>query len=168
MTPGLWDMTITGVEGGVSSKKQTPYLEFSFIETDGESVHKDKFYLTPGALPRLKHLLLNAGINENTLSGTISAEQLFTISVGKSFHGKLSGREFLNKENEVKVAAEFGYAGFAEPTGTNSLKFNPNKDITKLSTNPENTSNDVATDSGALEMPSTVATDTEQTNDLPF
>lgn len=132
LTPGVYDLiTISGLELGTGTgDKKTPYAEFSFIADAGE--HKDKFYLTVKALPRLKHMLLACGVSNEVLSARMSADQLKAVSIGKHFRGRLNGREYINKKGEKAIASEFGFSGFAEPVGGTTVTFDAVKHISYL------------------------------------
>lgn len=128
--PGVHDFTISGMEFG-TSKNGNPYMEVTFLS--GDATHKDSFYLTPKALPRLQHLLRAAGVAESILTSRATTAQIKAASVGRQFHGLLGGREFINKENGISIAAEFGFRGFAQPMSEEcTLVFNASKHIQRV------------------------------------
>jgi hypothetical protein len=162
--PGEYEeFKISGVEFGVADNdKKTPYVNITV--NVGELQHTDKFYLTSKALPKLKHMLRNCGIDPALLETKMSTADFERIVIGRSFRGIMGGREFLNEEGQTRIAPQFPFRGFAEPVGSNNLKFDPAKHIERLK-NPNATSSQAGTeigmetDSNTLEAPA---------DDLPF
>lgn len=59
--PGMYMLSLVSVSLGVSSKKQSPYMEVTFKAVSknpayNDKLCKEKFYLSPKALPRVQYL----------------------------------------------------------------------------------------------------------------
>lgn len=160
--PGVYDFKISGMEFKTAeNEKKTPYVEITF--NTGNLQHTDKFYLTHKALPRLKHLLTQAGVDKDILSKDVTSDGLKKASMGKSFRGLLGGRQYLNNENKLRVAPEFPFQNFAEPLGGSTLVFDETKHIRLLDI-PTVIESSAGT---ALVMPS-VGQAKDSSDDLPF
>jgi len=109
---GVHDTTMTGTLFGESAKG-TPFVEITFVNEGGE--HLERFYTTKNALPRLKYLLIKAGIEKEALDKEIEEKQLEAMITGKKVRIRVGGREFKGKDGNVKIAKELSFAGFAEP-----------------------------------------------------
>lgn len=166
--PGVYpNMTITGMEFGVlENEKKTPYALVTVVADSKQ--HRERFFLSPKALPKLWYLLTTAGVSEDALSSKTTAETLARIAVGKQFHGRLNGREYINNKGERAIAAEFPFSGFAQPVSEEcTLTFDPTKNIKLLpTTGTDNSVGGGANDILALDTPSTGNGKSE--TDLPF
>lgn len=159
LSPGVYDLTITGMEFGLQeNEKATPYADVTVVASSGQ--HTDRFYLTPKALIRLKHLLLNAGVSETLLSGKVNAEQLVNASIGKKVRARLNGREYMSsKDNSIRVVAEFAFNNYAQPISEpNTLTFDASKHISRLNS----TSSITSTSNAVPELKMPVS------DDMPF
>lgn len=109
--PGYGVFTIVSTEFGTSSQKQTPFMEVTFKKDEDESTLKEKFYLSPGALPRIQYLL--SEFTGNKLNSEVSSEQLNMLLVGRKAKMVVDGEES-EKDGKIRTFATLRYAGFAE------------------------------------------------------
>jgi hypothetical protein len=160
LDPGVYDLTITGLEFGAEpNDKKTPYVDITVVAAQGQ--HTGRFYLTPLSLPRLKHILSKAGVPDTILSGKATSEQLQKAAVGKEFHGRLNGREYLTDKGVKRIAVEFAFSNYAQPINEPcTLVFDPAKHIKRL-----DTANNVST---TLSLNSELVLETPKTDDMPF
>lgn len=128
LTPGVYEMTITGVEFGESNNNKT-YVDITCVAAEGK--HTARFFLTAAALGRLMHLMINCGVPEKTLAGMLTSTQIEKLLVGKKFRGLLGGEERTKSDGSVVVYAGFGYTGFAQPLSATPFVFNENKHVRK-------------------------------------
>lgn len=158
LTPGVYELTITGLEFGTTANNPKPYMDVTVVAAEGK--HTSRFYFTEASLPRLKHLMVNCGVSEDAMSGKLTAMQLEKMLIGKKFRGLLSGEERL--KNGVKVVyAGFSWTDFAQPLTAVPFVFNEKKNVKRIKSDDSNsTTPDMDTET--MVAPST------NSDDLPF
>lgn len=158
LTPGVYELTITGTEFGESNNGKT-YVDITCVAQEGK--HVSRFFLTAAALGRLMHLMINCGVPEKTLSGMLTSAQIEKLLVGKKFRGLLGGEERMKNGSKV-VYTGFGYTGFAQPLSATPFVFNENKHISKLKSVEGGTS--ASSDLNSMDAPVT----SDVNGDMPF
>jgi len=146
---GVHETTISGVTFGESSKKGTPYAEVEFVDDSG-ATHSDRFYITPKALMRLKSLLINVGIDEDSISGELPDSQLVAMLTNKKVRILVGGREFISDSGETRIAKEFPFRGFSEsvsvPSSESTLAYSEDKHLKRLETSTATPNGEAASD----------------------
>ena len=132
---GIADVTITGAAFGESTVKKTPYVEVTTENATG-ATHSDQFYLSPGALPRLRHLLEDGlGYTSEQLDRDLTEDQMKALLVGKKVRLKFSGEEYVRKDQTIGMKTTLGFGNFAEniktPADKTALTFSEDRDIKK-------------------------------------
>ena len=145
ITPGISDVTISGIEGSNGDGK-SPYVMFNFTKMNTTQTASIKFFLSEAAskrsLEKIKHIATKVVTEEaiNAVSGNDAAtyaQNLSKLLVGKSLRIKFSGEEVQGKDGKNNwYKATIGLPSFAEKLGTtpSKLKFdaNNNYDMKKL------------------------------------
>ena len=131
---GINEVTITGTTFSSPDWSGKPYVDITFVGNTGELV--ERFYLSAAALPKLKHLLINLGIDDKKISSELEDKQLESMITGKKVRILVTGREYQGSDGEVKTAKQLGFTGFAElitvPKEKSKLVFKENKYIKKI------------------------------------
>ncbi len=161
--PGISVVKVTTITNGVSSQKQTPYLEFTVEDSHGAEL-KQQYYLSttvnPGkqksAWDISKNAILSLVAAANSLdeasakakmpnakSAEELAQKLAMLVVGKEFRLKVTGEEKISQKGTKYVASSFGNGVFCEsksiPETDSKLFFTADKNIKKLAIEPANT-----------------------------
>ena len=161
--PGISVVKTTGIITGVSSQKQTPYLEFTVEDSHGAEL-KQQYYLStvvnPGKqksawdISKNAILALVAASNNldeataktkmpNAKSAEELAQKLAILLTGKEFRLKITGEEKISQKGTKYVASSFGNGVFCESKtvseGDSKLFFNADKNVKKLAIEPANT-----------------------------
>ncbi len=138
LEPGIHDVKIQSIIGGVSTLKKTPYVEITFENAYGN--HRETFYFAKTgksqeiSLEKIKHLATKV-ISEDELNAISAADvneyaaKLNVALVNKSVRIKLSGEEEINtKTQKTFVNRKFNFYPWAEstavPLAQTKLKFN--------------------------------------------
>ena len=161
--PGISVVKTTRIITGVSSQKQTPYLEFTVEDSHGAEL-KQQYYLStvvnPGKqksawdISKNAILALVAASNNldeataktkmpNAKSAEELAQKLAILLTGKEFRLKITGEEKISQKGTKYVASSFGNGVFCESKtvseGDSKLFFNADKNVKKLAIEPANT-----------------------------
>lgn len=140
LEPGIHDVKVVSVIGGVSTLKKTPYVEITFENAYGN--HRETFYFAKTgksqeiSLEKIKHLATKM-ITEDELNAISAADvneyaaKLNVALVNKNVRIKLSGEEeWSTKNGKMFVKRQFNFYPWAEsaavPFGQTKLKFNKN------------------------------------------
>ncbi len=162
--PGIHVVKTTAITNGVSSQKQSPYLEITVEDSHGAEL-KQQYYLStvinPGkqksAWDISKNAILSLVASANNLdevsakakmpnakSAEELAQKLSVLLAGKEFKLKVVGEERISQKGTKYVASSFGRGVFCEAKSVSEdnskLFFSPEKNITKLDIEPANTS----------------------------
>jgi hypothetical protein len=161
--PGISVVKTTGIITGVSSQKQTPYLEFTVEDSHGAEL-KQQYYLStvvnPGKqksawdISKNAILALVAASNNldeataktkmpNAKSAEELAQKLAILLTGKEFRLKITGEEKISQKGTKYVASSFGNGVFCESKSVSEaeskLFFSADKNVKKLAIEPANT-----------------------------
>lgn len=134
---GIADTSITDVTFGESKQKKTPFVAVTTASENG-ALHTEEYYLSPKALPKLRHLLEEGlGLEGSQLDRDITEEQMKSMLVGKKVRLKFSGEEYIRKDSTLGIKVTIGFGNFAEnmkvPKERSALSFNEGRDIAKTS-----------------------------------
>jgi len=152
--PGISVVKVTSITNGLSSQKQSPYLEITVEEADGSEL-KQQYYLntvvgegkTKCAWDISKNAILSlvAAANNydevtaktkmpNAQNAEELASKLSLLLVGKDFKLKVIGEEKIAQSGKRYVASSFAQGVFCEPKTTNPSKlfFSEEKNIKRL------------------------------------
>lgn len=158
--PGISLVKTTTITTGVSSQKQTPYLEFTVEDSHGAEL-KQQYYLStvvnPGKqksawdISKNAILALVAASNNldeataktkmpNAKSAEELAQKLSILMTGKEFRLKVTGEEKISQKGTKYVASSFGNGVFCESKtiseADSKLYFSADKNIKKLAIEP--------------------------------
>ena len=158
--PGISVVKTTAITNGVSSQKQTPYLEFTVEDAHGAEL-KQQYYLSttvnPGkqksAWDISKNAILSLVAASNSLDEASAkskmpnaktaeelAQKLAILMTGKEFRLKVTGEEKISQKGTKYVASSFGNGVFCESKSVSEadskLFFNAEKNIKKLAIEP--------------------------------
>lgn len=161
--PGISVVKTTAITTGVSTQKQTPYLEFTVEDSHGAEL-KQQYYLSTTVNPGKQKsawdisknaiLALVAAANNldeitaktkmpNAKSAEELAQKLSILLTGKEFRLKVVGEEKISQKGTKYVASSFGNGVFCESKqvteADSKLFFNADKNIKKLAIEPANT-----------------------------
>lgn len=154
IAPGVHVVKVTNVTNGLSSQKQSPYLEFT-VEAANSAELKGQYYLStvvsPGktkcAWDISKNAILSLVASANKLDETTAkgkmpnaksaeelAQKLSILLTGKEFSLKVVGEEKISAKGTKYVASSFGQGVFCEAIDTtpSTLFFTPEKNIKRL------------------------------------
>lgn len=162
--PGISVVKTTAITNGVSSQKQTPYLEFTVEDAHGAEL-KQQYYLSttvnPGkqksAWDISKNAILSLVAASNSLDEASAkskmpnaktaeelAQKLAILMTGKEFRLKVTGEEKISQKGTKYVASSFGNGVFCESKSVSEaeskLFFSADKNVKKLAIEPANTS----------------------------
>ena len=162
--PGISIVKVTAITNGLSSQKQTPYLEFTVEDGHGAEL-KQQYYLStvvnPGkqksAWDISKNAILALVAASNNLDETTAktkmpnaksaeelAQKLAMLVIGKEFRLKVSGEEKISQKGTKYVASSFSNGVFCESKSItdadSKLFFNSDKNVKKLAIEPADTS----------------------------
>ncbi len=126
--PGVLRVVIKGWEKGESSGG-TPFIAVNMItklaeEENPDAVKDFKFYMTDASkstsMKKIKHIMTkvttNANINKEVANLDEFIALLNSFSANKELRVKFSGKEYINKNDDLKINAEIGLPNFAEAT----------------------------------------------------
>lgn len=153
IAPGIHAVKVTNVTNGLSSQKQSPYIEFT-VESEGAEL-KGQYYLStvvnPGkqksAWDISKNAILSLVASANKLDETTAktkmpnaksaeelASKLSVLLAGKEFELKVVGEEKISQKGTKYVASSFGQGVFCQAKGItpSTLFFNAEKNIKRL------------------------------------
>lgn len=158
--PGISLVKVTAITNGISTQKQTPYLEFTVEDAQGAEL-KQQYYLSttvnPGkqksAWDISKNAILSLVAAANSLDEASAkakmpnaktaeelAQKLSILLTGKEFRLKVVGEEKISQKGTKYVASSFGNGVFCEskqiPQADSKLFFNSEKNIKKLAIEP--------------------------------
>jgi len=161
--PGISVVKTTSITTGLSSQKQTPYLEFVVEDSHGAEL-KQQYYLStvvnPGKqksawdISKNAILALVAASNNfdeataktkmpNAKSAEELAQKLAILLTGKEFRLKITGEEKISQKGTKYVASSFGNGVFCESKSVSEadskLFFSADKNVKKLAIEPANT-----------------------------
>jgi len=161
--PGISLVKTTTITNGLSSQKQTPYLEITVEDAHGAEL-KQQYYLSttvnPGKQKSAWDISKNAilalvasamNLDEvsakakmpNVQSAEELAQKLAILMTGKEFRLKVVGEEKVSQKGTKYVASSFGNGVFCESKSINEadskLFFTAEKNIKKLAIEPANT-----------------------------
>jgi len=161
--PGISIVKLTAITNGLSSQKQTPYLEFTVEDSHGAEL-KQQYYLStvvnPGKqksawdISKNAILALVAASNNldevtaktkmpNAKSSEELAQKLAILLTGKEFRLKITGEEKISQKGTKYVASSFGNGVFCESKSVSEadskLFFSADKNVKKLAIEPANT-----------------------------
>jgi len=161
--PGISIVKVTAITNGLSSQKQTPYLEFTVEDNHGAEL-KQQYYLStvvnPGkqksAWDISKNAILALVAASNTLDEATAktkmpnaksaeelAQKLAMLVIGKEFRLKVNGEEKISQKGTKYVASSFSNGVFCESKSItdadSKLFFNSDKNVKKLAIEPANT-----------------------------
>jgi len=161
--PGISVVKTTAITTGVSSQKQTPYLEFVVEDSHGAEL-KQQYYLStvvnPGKqksawdISKNAILALVAASNNldeataktkmpNAKSAEELAQKLAILMTGKEFRLKVTGEEKISQKGTKYVASSFGNGVFCESKSVSEaeskLFFSADKNVKKLAIEPADT-----------------------------
>lgn len=161
--PGISVVKTTAITTGVSTQKQTPYLEFTVEDSHGAEL-KQQYYLSTTVNPGKQKsawdisknaiLALVAAANNldeitaktkmpNAKSAEELAQKLSILLTGKEFRLKVVGEEKISQKGTKYVASSFGNGVFCESKqvaeAESKLFFNADKNIKKLAIEPAST-----------------------------
>lgn len=164
--PGISVVKTTAIITGVSTQKQTPYLEFTVEDSHGAEL-KQQYYLSTTVNPGKQKsawdisknaiLALVAAANNldeitaktkmpNAKSAEELAQKLSILLTGKEFRLKVVGEEKISQKGTKYVASSFGNGVFCESKqvaeAESKLFFNADKNIKKLAIEPASTTTD--------------------------
>lgn len=173
--PGVSLVKTTNIITGVSTQKQTPYLEFTVEDSHGAEL-KQQYYLSttvnPGkqksAWDISKNAILALVAASNNLDETTAktkmpnaksaeelAQKLAILLTGKEFRLKVVGEEKISQKGTKYVASSFGNGVFCESKqvaeSESKLFFNADKNIKKLAIEPASTTTDATFSSPAAD-----------------
>jgi len=162
--PGISIVKLTAITNGLSSQKQTPYLEFTVEDSHGAEL-KQQYYLStvvnPGKqksawdISKNAILALVAASNNldevtaktkmpNVKSAEELAQKLAMLVIGKEFRLKVNGEEKISQKGTKYVASSFSNGVFCESKSItdadSKLFFNSDKNVKKLAIEPADTS----------------------------
>lgn len=162
--PGISIVKVTAITNGLSSQKQTPYLEFTVEDNHGAEL-KQQYYLStvvnPGKqksawdISKNAILALVAASNNldeataktkmpNAKSAEELAQKLAMLVIGKEFRLKVNGEEKISQKGTKYVASSFSNGVFCESKSItdadSKLFFNSDKNVKKLAIEPADTS----------------------------
>ena len=162
--PGISIVKVTAITNGLSTQKQTPYLEFTVEDNHGAEL-KQQYYLStvvnPGKqksawdISKNAILALVAASNSldeataktkmpNAKSAEELAQKLAMLVIGKEFRLKVNGEEKISQKGTKYVASSFSNGVFCESKSItdadSKLFFNSDKNVKKLAIEPANTS----------------------------
>lgn len=162
--PGIHLVKTVSITNGISTQKQTPYLEFTVENAHGAEL-KQQYYLSttvnPGkqrsAWDISKNAILSLVAAANSLDEASAkakmpnaktaeelAQKLSILMTGKEFRLKVVGEEKISQKGTKYVASSFGNGVFCESKSVSAeetkLFFSPEKNIKKLDIEPANTS----------------------------
>ena len=162
--PGISIVKVTAITNGLSSQKQTPYLEFTVEDGHGAEL-KQQYYLStvvnPGkqksAWDISKNAILALVAASNNLDETTAktkmpnaksaeelAQKLAMLVIGKEFRLKVNGEEKISQKGTKYVASSFSNGVFCESKSItdadSKLFFNSDKNVKKLAIEPADTS----------------------------
>ena len=158
--PGISIVKVTAITNGLSTQKQTPYLEFTVEDNHGAEL-KQQYYLStvvnPGKqksawdISKNAILALVAASNNldeataktkmpNAKSAEELAQKLAMLVIGKEFRLKINGEEKISQKGTKYVASSFGNGVFCESKAIaeadSKLFFNADKNVKKLAIEP--------------------------------
>ena len=158
--PGISIVKVTAITNGLSSQKQTPYLEFTVEDSHGAEL-KQQYYLStvvnPGKqksawdISKNAILALVAASNSldeataktkmpNAKSAEELAQKLAMLVIGKEFRLKVNGEEKISQKGTKYVASSFSNGVFCESKSIadadSKLFFNIDKNVKKLAIEP--------------------------------
>jgi hypothetical protein len=158
--PGISIVKLTAITNGLSSQKQTPYLEFTVEDNHGAEL-KQQYYLStvvnPGKqksawdISKNAILALVAASNNldevtaktkmpNVKSAEELAQKLAMLVIGKEFRLKVNGEEKISQKGTKYVASSFSNGVFCESKSItdadSKLFFNSDKNVKKLAIEP--------------------------------
>lgn len=158
--PGISIVKVTAITNGLSSQKQTPYLEFTVEDSHGAEL-KQQYYLStvvnPGKqksawdISKNAILALVAASNNldeataktkmpNAKSAEELAQKLAMLVIGKDFRLKVNGEEKISQKGTKYVASSFSNGVFCESKtiadADSKLFFNTDKNVKKLAIEP--------------------------------
>jgi hypothetical protein len=158
--PGISIVKVTAITNGLSSQKQTPYLEFTVEDNHGAEL-KQQYYLStvvnPGKqksawdISKNAILALVAASNSldeataktkmpNAKSAEELAQKLAMLVIGKEFRLKVNGEEKISQKGTKYVASSFSNGVFCESKSIadadSKLFFNIDKNVKKLAIEP--------------------------------
>jgi hypothetical protein len=158
--PGISIVKVTAITNGLSSQKQTPYLEFTVEDSHGAEL-KQQYYLStvvnPGKqksawdISKNAILALVAASNNldeataktkmpNAKSAEELAQKLAMLVIGKDFRLKVNGEEKISQKGTKYVASSFSNGVFCESKSIadadSKLFFNIDKNVKKLAIEP--------------------------------
>jgi hypothetical protein len=161
--PGISIVKVTAITNGVSTQKQTPYLEFTVEDSHGAEL-KQQYYLStvvnPGkqksAWDISKNAILALVAASNSLDETTAktkmpnaktaeelAQKLAILLTGKEFRLKVIGEEKVSQKGTKYVASSFSNGVFCESKqvaeSDSKLFFSAEKNIKKLAIEPATT-----------------------------
>ena len=173
--PGICIAKVTSITNGLSTQKQTPYLEFTVEDNHGAEL-KQQYYLStvvnPGKqksawdISKNAILALVAASNNldeataktkmpNAKSAEELAQKLAMLVISKEFRLKVNGEEKISQKGTKYVASSFGNGVFCESKAIaeadSKLFFNADKNIKKLAIEPANTTADTTFSSPAAD-----------------
>jgi hypothetical protein len=149
LKPGVHDnVFVTGVVYFTPEGK-SPYMEVTFVKEDGSGQHKEKLYMSEGAMPyslsKIKDLLI-ATKQEVPTAPTV--EMINTILTGKKVALRLYGEEVMIVNDgapKAVIVSKLAPTPFCAPCGeTSSLSYDESRAIKKLA--PTVTKTDSASD----------------------
>jgi len=158
--PGISIVKVTAITNGLSTQKQTPYLEFTVEDSHGAEL-KQQYYLStvvnPGkqksAWDISKNAILALVAASNTLDEATAktkmpnaksaeelAQKLAMLVIGKEFRLKVNGEEKISQKGTKYVASSFSNGVFCESKSIadadSKLFFNIDKNVKKLAIEP--------------------------------
>jgi hypothetical protein len=158
--PGISIVKVTAITNGLSTQKQTPYLEFTVEDNHGAEL-KQQYYLStvvnPGKqksawdISKNAILALVAASNSldeataktkmpNAKSAEELAQKLAMLVIGKEFRLKVNGEEKISQKGTKYVASSFSNGVFCESKSIadadSKLFFNIDKNVKKLAIEP--------------------------------
>jgi hypothetical protein len=158
--PGISIVKVTAITNGLSSQKQTPYLEFVVEDAHGAEL-KQQYYLSTTVNPGKQKsawdisknaiLALVAASNNldeataktkmpNAKSAEELAQKLAMLVIGKDFRLKVNGEEKISQKGTKYVASSFSNGVFCESKtitdADSKLFFNTDKNVKKLAIEP--------------------------------
>lgn len=158
--PGICIAKVTSITNGLSTQKQTPYLEFTVEDNHGAEL-KQQYYLStvvnPGKqksawdISKNAILALVAASNNldeataktkmpNAKSAEELAQKLAMLVIGKEFRLKVNGEEKISQKGTKYVASSFSNGVFCESKSIadadSKLFFNIDKNVKKLAIEP--------------------------------
>lgn len=161
--PGISIVKTTTITNGLSTQKQTSYLEITVEDAHGAEL-KQQYYLSTTVNPGKQKsawdisknailALVAAAMNldevstkakmPNAQSAEELAQKLAILMTGKEFRLKVVGEEKISGKGTKYTASSFGNGVFCEsksiPVGETKLFFSVDKNIKKLAIEPANT-----------------------------